>query len=42
MILNRESTNTRTVGGLDFTGKGGKRQGREVPQSLWVEAGVRQ
>jgi hypothetical protein len=28
------STTTRTAGGLDFTGIGGKRQGREVPQSL--------
>ncbi len=27
---------TRTVGGLDFTAIGGKRQGREVPQSLRV------
>ena len=31
---NLESTTTRTAGGLDFTAKGGKRQGREVPQSL--------
>jgi hypothetical protein len=31
-----ESTNTRTVGGLDFTAICGKRQGREVPQSLQV------
>jgi hypothetical protein len=31
-----ESTTTRTAGGLDFTAKGGKRQGREVPQSLRV------
>jgi hypothetical protein len=29
-----ESTTTRLAGGLDFTAKGGKRQGREVPQSL--------
>jgi hypothetical protein len=29
-----ESTTTRTAGGLDFTAIGGKRQGREVPQSL--------
>jgi hypothetical protein len=28
-----ESTTTRTEGGLDFTAKGGERQGREVPQS---------
>jgi acetyltransferase len=28
-----ESTTTRTAGGLDFTAIGGKRQGREVPQS---------
>ncbi len=27
----RESTTTRIAGGLDFTAKGGKRQGREVP-----------
>ena len=32
-----ESTSTRTAGGLDFTAGGGKRQGREVPQSLRVE-----
>jgi len=32
-----ESTTTRTAGGLDFTAIGGKRQGREVPQSLRVE-----
>ena len=35
-----ESTTTRTAGGLDFTAKGGKRQGREVPQRLRVEPGV--
>jgi hypothetical protein len=29
-----ESTTTGNAGGLDFTAKGGKRQGREVPQSL--------
>ncbi len=29
-----ESTTTRTAGGLDFTANGGKRQEREVPQSL--------
>ncbi len=28
-----ESTTTRTAGGLGFTAEGGKRQGREVPQS---------
>jgi hypothetical protein len=27
----RESTTTRIAGGLDFTAKGGKRQGRQVP-----------
>jgi soluble lytic murein transglycosylase-like protein len=32
-----ESRTTRTAGGLDFTAIGGKRQGREVPQSLPVE-----
>jgi hypothetical protein len=32
-----ESTTTRKAGGLDFTAIGGKRQGREVPQSLRVE-----
>jgi hypothetical protein len=34
-------TTTRTAGGLDFTATGGKRQGREVPQSLWVEPGAK-
>jgi hypothetical protein len=29
-----ESTTTRCAGGFDFTAIGGKRQGREVPQSL--------
>jgi lipopolysaccharide export system protein LptA len=29
-----ESTTTRKAGGLDFTARGGKKQGREVPQSL--------
>ena len=29
-----ESTTTRKAGGLDFTAIGGKRQGREVLQSL--------
>jgi threonine/homoserine/homoserine lactone efflux protein len=32
-----ESTTIRAAGGLDFTAKGGKRQGREVPQSLRVK-----
>jgi cell division septation protein DedD len=36
-----ESTTTRTTGGLDFTAAGGKRQGREVPQSLRVEPGAK-
>jgi DEAD/DEAH box helicase domain-containing protein len=31
---NRESTTTRTAGGLDFTAIGGIRQGHGVPQSL--------
>ncbi len=35
-----ESTTIRTAGGLDFTAIGGKRQGREVPQSLRVEPGA--
>jgi len=35
-----ESTTTRKAGGLDFTAIGGKRQGREVPQSLRVEPGA--
>jgi heavy metal translocating P-type ATPase len=35
------STTTRTAGGLDFTAIGGKRQGREVPQSLRVEPGAK-
>jgi hypothetical protein len=34
------STTTRKAGGLDFTAVGGKRQGREVPQSLRVEPGA--
>ncbi len=29
-----ESTTTRIAGGLDFTAKGGKKQGHEMPQSL--------
>jgi hypothetical protein len=31
-----KSTTTHKAGGLDFTAIGGKRQGREVPQSLRV------
>jgi lipopolysaccharide export system protein LptA len=36
-----ESTTTRTAGGLDFTAIGGKRQGREAPQSLRAEPGAK-
>ena len=36
-----ESTTTRKAGGLDFTAIGGKRQGREVPQSLRVKPGAK-
>ena len=36
-----ESTTTRVAGGLDFTAKGGKRQGHEVPQSLGVKPGAK-
>ncbi len=36
-----ESTTTHKEGGLDFTAIGGKRQGREVPQSLRVEPGAK-
>ena len=36
-----ESTTIRKAGGLDFTAIGGKRQGREVPQSLRVEPGAK-
>jgi hypothetical protein len=32
---------TRIAGGLDFTAIGGKRQGREVPQSLRVKPGAK-
>ena len=39
-MLDAESTTTRTAGGLDFTAIGGKKQGREVPQSLRVEPGA--
>ena len=35
-LLVTESTTTRTAGGLDFTAIGGKRKGREVPQSLKI------
>ena len=37
---NNGSTTARTAGGLDFTAISGKRQGREVPQSLWVKPGA--
>jgi Fe-S-cluster containining protein len=37
IMMDLESTTTRTTGGLDFTAIAGKRQGREVPQSLRVE-----
>jgi hypothetical protein len=36
-----ESTTTRIAGVLDFTAIGGKRQGREVPQSLQVKPGAK-
>jgi len=36
-----ESTTTRKVGGLDFTARGGKRQGHAVPQSLRVKPGAK-
>ncbi|MGD9182198.1 MAG: YqgE/AlgH family protein [Desulfobacterales bacterium] len=39
-VLGAESTTTRKAGGLDFTANGGKRQGREVPQSLRAEPGA--
>jgi hypothetical protein len=35
------SNQTRKAGGLDFTAIGGKRQGREVPQSLRVKPGAK-
>ena len=35
------STTTRAAGGLDFTAIGGKRQWREVPQSLRVKPGAK-
>ena len=39
--LKSESTTTRKAGGLDFTAIGGKKQGREVPQSLRVGPGAK-
>jgi hypothetical protein len=36
-----EPTTTRIAGGLDFAAIGGKRQGREEPQSLRVESGAK-
>jgi len=39
-VFGAGSTTTRKAGGLDFTAIGGKRQGREVPQSLRAEAGA--
>ena len=39
--MDRAPTNTRTAGGLDFTARGGKRQGREVPRSLRVKPGAK-
>jgi ATP-dependent RNA helicase RhlB len=38
---NDDSTTTRTAGGSDFAAKGGKKQGRKVPQSLRVEPGAK-
>ena len=35
-----ESTTRHTAGGLDFNAIGGKRQWREVPQSLRVKPGA--
>jgi len=40
-LIKPESTTTRTAGGLDFTAIGGKRRGREGPQSLRVEPGAK-
>jgi hypothetical protein len=34
-------TTTRAAGGLSFTAKGGKRQGREVSKSLRVKPGAK-
>ena len=39
-VSGAESTTARKAGGLDFTAIGGKRQGREVPQSLRAESGA--
>jgi putative transcriptional regulator len=39
-VTGAESTTIRKAGGLDFTAHGGKRQGREVPQSLRAEPGA--
>jgi hypothetical protein len=36
-----ESTTTRIAGGLDFTARGGKRQGHAVPRSLQVKPGAK-
>jgi hypothetical protein len=36
-----EPTTTRIAGGLDFAAIGGKRKGREEPQSLRVESGAK-
>ena len=36
-----EATTTRCAGGMDVSAIGGKRHGREVPQSLWVEPGAK-
>ena len=41
VVSQRKSTTTRTAGGLDFPAKRGKRQGREVPQSLRVKPGAK-
>jgi hypothetical protein len=38
--LHFESTTSLTAGGLDVTAIGGKRQGREVPQSLRVNTSI--
>ena len=40
-IKGQDSTTTRIAGGLDFTAIGGKRQGREVSQSLPVKPGAK-
>jgi hypothetical protein len=43
VFISNESTTTPTRGrdGLDFTAYGGKKQGREVPQSLRVGPGAK-